>query len=225
MSKIMETEKDKPKSFIMEFWFKIFSFLKRLSIFSLVLKLKKPESDIHKFVEKWVLGNLIGAFIATIIGYNLSNKFFPILWIILIYAVLRVFEIIIYQINVMFFDPYAKEKKGEDYRIKSSVRMVVLLLHNYIEVMFWYAAIVIILMNVFNQPSDSTWMGYLIGNIVSVATFDSSMLEKFIGEENPLNLKLYSVIFLQIITGLIMTLLSLARFMNLMPDVRTIDKD
>lgn len=72
------------------------------------------------FVEKWVFVHLIGSFTATIIGYGL----------------LRVFEIIIYQINVLFFHPYKFHKAGNEYKIKSPTRIVILLLHNYVEVMF-----------------------------------------------------------------------------------------
>ncbi len=198
----------KEDGFIIEFWANIFSFLSKISIFSFIRK--KKNDNIHIFVERWVLGNLLLAITTTLIGYKV--KWF--LYIIIGYAILRVFEIIIYQLNVLFFDPYRAEKRGKKYEIKSPTRMVILLLHNYVEVMFWYAAIIIALIQLSGNLLDATWGEYVRSNILCIATFDSSGIQEIVGEFYS---KLSGIVFLQIISGVIMTIISLARFIGLMP--------
>ncbi len=213
------TKNENNDGFIIEFWANVFNVLSKISVFSIVRKFKKPMT--HKFVEGWVLGNLIVAILSTLIGYYLGNSLKGLMYFILIYALLRVFEVIIYQLNVLFFDPYRAEKKGEVYKIKSPTRMVILLLHNYVEVMFWYASTIIALVQISGNELGATWGEYVRSNILCIATFDSSMIQEIVGEFYP---KLSSIVFLQIISGIIMTIISLARFMNLMPEVESIEK-
>jgi len=205
--------------FIIEFWAVVFSFLSKLSVFFIIRKMKGKMT--YNFVEGWVLGNLLAAFIATVVGYYFYDKLVWAVYIIIGYAILRVFEVIIYQLNVLFFDPYRAEKRGEVYRIKSPTRMVILLLHNYVEVMLWYAAITIALMQISGSPIEATWGEYLRSNIICIATFDSSMIQEVAGEFYP---KLSSIVFLQIISGIIMTIISLARFISLLPEVESLEK-
>ena len=218
------------ESFILEFWSRIFNILSKISVFSIVRKVfSKNIINKYSFVEKWVLGNLIFGLISTLIVYYLPDKYLWVTYIIGIYGCLRVFEVIIYQINVMFFDPYRASKKGEVYKIKSPVRMVILLLHNYVEVMFWYTVMIIVLTRAGGQVIIGSWGEYLRSNIICVATFDSSGIDKIITDCNGEQLGKLPVfsglIFLQIITGIIMTLISLARFMNLMPGIESIDDE
>ncbi len=209
---MMKDNINKEDGFIIEFWANIFSFLSKISIFSFVRK--KKNDNTHVFVERWVLGNLLLAITTTLIGYYLGNKIKWFLYIIIVYAILRVFEVIIYQLNVLFFDPYRTEKRGKKYEIKSPTRMVILLLHNYVEVMFWYAAIIIALIQLSGNLLDATWGEYVRSNILCIATFDSSGIQEIVGEFYS---KLSGIVFLQIISGVIMTIISLARFIGLMP--------
>lgn len=205
--------------FIIEFWANVFNVLSKISIFFIVRKFKK--SMTYTFVEGWVLGNLVGALTSTLIGYYLGYNLKWLMYIIVGYAILRVFEVIIYQLNVLFFDPYRAEKRGEVYKIKSPTRMVILLLHNYVEVMFWYAAIIIALVQISGNQLGATWGEYVRSNILCIATFNSSMIEDIVGEMYP---KLSNIVFLQIISGIIMTIISLARFIGIMPAVESIEK-
>lgn len=209
---MMKDNINKEDGFIIEFWANIFSFLSKISIFCFVRK--KKNDNTHVFVERWVLGNLLLAITTTLIGYYLGNKIKWFLYIIIVYAILRVFEVIIYQLNVLFFDPYRTEKRGKKYEIKSPTRMVILLLHNYVEVMFWYAAIIIALIQLSGNLLDATWGEYVRSNILCIATFDSSGIQEIVGEFYS---KLSGIVFLQIISGVIMTIISLARFIGLMP--------
>lgn len=201
---------------IIEFWEKIFDRLSKISIFNFIRKFI-VKSNKHSFVDKWVFGNLVAAIISSAITYYLIDKFVGVLWIIITYASMRIFEVIIYQLNVFFFDQYRYERNGNDYSIKSSTRMVILLLHNYVEIMFWYVAIIISLIRINGGGIHDSWVSCVQSNIICIATFDSSGIREIIGG---MNSNLGQVIFLEIITGIIMTLISLARFIGVMPQVK-----
>ena len=217
-SSLKHTENQNNDGFIIEFWSNVFKVLSKISIFAIVSKSKKQMT--YSFVEGWVLGHLIAAIVSTLIAYHLGSSFTGFMYFIIIYALLRVFEVIIYQLNVLFFDPYRAQKKGEVYKIKSPTRMVILLLHNYVEIMFWYAAIIIGLVQIGGYELQATWGEYVRSNILCIATFNSGMIQEIVGELYP---SLSSIVFLQIISGIIMTIISLARFMNLMPQIESIE--
>lgn len=211
-------KRDASSGFIINFYLKIFEFLSKLSIFYIIRKLKKNIS--YTFVEAWVLGNLIAAIISTVVSYYLGSKAPWLMYIIITYGMLRVFEIIVYQLNVLFFDPYHAQKRKEVYKIKSPTRMVILLLHNYVEVMFWYAAIIIALISLNTASMTCTLGEYIRSSVLCVATFNSGAIEEITGQLYP---RLSNIVFFQVVTGLIMTIVSLARFIGLMPDIEYID--
>jgi len=123
--------------------------------------------------------------------------------------------------TLVAYDPYREAKKRKPYRIKSPTRMVILLLHNYVEVMLWYAGIIIALIQLSGTGMQATWGEYVRSSILSVATFDAGAMQDVVGDLYP---RLSSVVFLQVMTGIIMTIISLARFIGLMPGVESIDR-
>lgn len=212
--------KNTNNTFIVYFWERIFSYLSKVSIFYWLRKITKNKS--YFFVDVWVLGNLFLSFLSVILSYYIEICFKFLFWIILIYGILRVFEIIIYQFNVLFFDRIRAHKRNQDYSISSATRMVILLLHNFAEIMFWYSALMICILKIdgnFSQES-SVW-DYMRANILNVATFNASEIEKIV---NKTNSNIANLIFFENITGLFMTLLCLARFINLLPTVKTKDE-
>jgi len=213
------TQNKNNDGFIIEFWSNVFWVLSMISVFFIVKKLKK--SMTYAFVEGWVLGNLIAAILSTLIAYYLGSFVKVLMYFIVIYAVARVFEVIIYQLNVLFFDPYRAEKRGEVYKIKSPTRMVILLLHNYVEIMFWYSSIIIALIQISGNHLEASWGEYVRSNIICIATFDSSMIQEILKETFP---SLSKIVFLQIISGLIMTLISLGRFIGILPSIDSIER-
>ncbi|WP_271629587.1 hypothetical protein [Caldicellulosiruptor sp. DIB 104C] len=208
------------ETFVADLWEKIFSYLSRVSIFYWLRKVTKNTS--YFFVDAWVLGNLFLSFLAVILTYYINIRFKFLFWIILTYGILRVFEIIIYQLNVLFFDRIRAQKKNQDYSIKSATRMVILLLHNFAEIMFWYSSMMICILKLEgNFSQQSTVWDYIRSNILNVATFNSNEIEKIV---NKTNSNIANLIFFENITGLFMTLLCLARFINLVPTVKSKDE-
>jgi hypothetical protein len=192
----------------------IFGTLEKMSIFNIVRKLKHTTS--YKFVDLWIIGNLIAAILSSILVYNLTIKNKYLVCIILIYSILRVFEVIIYQINVLLFHPYRAKKEGEEYKIKSVTRMVIALLYNYIEIMFWYSTMIISII-IFNgeNPYNLTWIEIIKSNILCIITLDGNLVKETVNSSYEY---LSFLVFLEIISGMIMTIISLARFIGALPE-------
>jgi len=204
-------------SFIIEFWNKIFLILSKISIFYLIKLFKNNVS--YRFVDGWVLFNLIFSIISSLLTYYLDLPFF--LYFFSLYAALRIFEIIIYQLNVLIFDPYRAKKKNIKYKIKSAHRMILLLLHNYVEIMFWYSTITVSLLKLTNHFIQLTWYSYVQANILCIASLDQSSLLKITTQ----NINFLShLAFFAVITGLIITIISITRFINVLPNVEQIEE-
>lgn len=226
MKKLNRGEKKRHKkrkldnSLILPFWNSIFGILEYISVFALINLVKEKLNGsrvTYRFVEIWVLSNLIAAIVSSVAVYRGVGTIF--LLIIIAYGMLRVFEIIIYQINVLLFHPYRSQLKNRAYKIKSPTRIVVLLFHNYAEIIFWYTAIYMALMRLNGQMIIEPWFYYVKLSILCFATFDATLIY----EGRYLNI-LSNFAFTQLIAGVIMTLVSLARFIGLLPDVESIDK-
>lgn len=211
-------EKNKD-GFIIDFWERIFRFLSKISLFYWIRKLSKNYT--YTFVDKWVLGNLCFAFLSTLIIYIFVSKYNVINTVLMIYGILRVFEIIVYQLNVLFFDAYRAKKIGRKYKIKSPTRMVLLLLHNYFEVMIWYSVILMSIIQLSGNVLVYSWWSYVRSNILNVATFNSGNIQEITGGFYS---NLSDFVFVENITGIIMTIVCLARFINLMPSIDSIEE-
>ena len=115
----------KDKSFIVEFWNKIFYMLEQISIFKLIRKITKNNS--YRMVEIFVVSNLVISVLLSLVIFSFIRTEW-LLYVLMFIALQRVFEVIVYQINVLFFHPYRAYKNGIDYYIKSPTRIVILLI-------------------------------------------------------------------------------------------------
>ena len=107
----------------------------------------RPFTTRYLFSEIWVIAHLLlGVLSSLIMIYT------PYLWlgyIILGYAMLRSFEIFVYHVNVLLFDPL---KVGVDnYQIKSATRMIILLFCNIAEYILWFSVIYIVVLRLDNE--------------------------------------------------------------------------
>lgn len=211
-----EKNNEEKDSFIIDFWCNIFGILKKISIFEFVRWVTKKKGS--RFVEYWVLGNLIAAILSTVLIYYVGATVKIVTYFIVAYGIIRVFEIIIYQLNVLLFDEYRQARKKEAYILTSVLRTVLLLIHNYIEVMFWYASIMLALLQLDDNTLNASWGEYVRSNILCVAVFDRSSIQELMGDTYS---SVANIIFMEVISGVIMTLLSLARFIGIMPGVKT----
>jgi len=209
--------RSKNDSFLVDMWECIFRVLSYISIFYIIRKVKRKIT--YRFVDFWVIGNFFFSIISSILVFCLNADLLYLMIVLSVYGALRVFEVIVYQINVVFFDPYRAYKAKKEYKIKSIRRMILALFHNYIEIMFWFAVIMLTIAKALHISITATWVEYVTSTILCVAIFDRSGLENIIGE----NLVITQLVFFEIMSGLIMTIISIARFIGILPSVDEID--
>lgn len=188
-------------------WETLINFLSKLSIFNLVRKGSKlNKRNPYLFVDIWILSHTLLSILAIVIVKFIQYK--PILYIILFYGFFRVFEIFIYQIKVCLVDSYKENANVKSYR-----RMVFALIHNFIEIIFWFTASYLLLMSWFKVDyieSNTNLTQALYMSFVTMTTFGPPNF-------NISNNYAIVLIMIQSIVGLLMTMLSLARFISLLP--------
>lgn len=198
------------RSFIVGFWSSVFGVIRGISTFYLVTKLF-PKARTAAFVDAWVLGHLALSFVSLWIASRSPDSIVSLL--LVGYGVLRVFEIAVYQANVLLFDEYRAFKAGKEYALEGYRRIVLLLLHNYAEIIVWLAGTYTLMAADFDHKwtgGTSTILGGLYSSFITMTTFGEFDLLPKSG--------LAAVVLLFHATvGLFMTLLSLARFISLIP--------
>ena len=197
----------------------LFSFLKSISIFCIIRKLiYKKKNPPYYFSDLWVLGNLVCSLLFTLVIYLTRNSLIIIGTIISIYGAIRIFEILIYQINVVLFDPFDKNgKEKKDYKILSVQRMIIALLCNYFELAFWYTCIMMTITTKIELVSNLSYLQCLMHNIVCIMTFNIDVIQQLTNETVEI---LQQLVFFEVISGMIMTVLSLAKFVGALPGTK-----
>jgi len=205
------------KSFIVELWSNIFLVLRWISPFQVIRTLIPSTKGSYRFVDGWVLGNLLFS-----IGQLWICSAPNLQWweaIAVGYGGIRVFEVFIYQINVLLFDEYRARKAGKKYAVRSFRRIVILLLHNYAEIIFWFA--------LFYRNFDYAFEthGVALNSFLVSLNFSFATMTTF-GHttKSPICAVGGILVFLQSIIGLFMALLILARFISLIPIPETKDE-
>jgi len=116
------------------------------------------------------------------------------------------------------FDEYRAKLHRREYSIRSYRRTVVLLLHNYVEIIFWFASSYIILSHQFVvEGGRGLLLNAIYSSFATMTSFGSPSLR-------PLSVIGMAIIWGQSIAGLLMTLLSLTRFIGLLPTPNTLDE-
>jgi hypothetical protein len=168
------------------------------------------------FIDSWVLGNTLLAFISILIVKAYPNIF--INWVLVVYSSIRIFEIVVYQINVLLFDEYRTKKRGERYVLRGYKRMVLLLLHNLFEIVFWFSFVYAFFTGYFEDNIRAMNVFRLIGSSFSImTTFGQNEIQYNCNAG-------YLVILFQSFCGIIMSVMSLARFIGLLPMVESKDE-
>jgi hypothetical protein len=205
------------KSFIVESWSKVFSILRWISPFQIIRILIPATRGSYRFVDGWVLSNLLLSIVILLTCSAVSLRW----WVAIAigYGGIRVFEVFIYQINVLLFDEYRARKAGKTYALRGFRRIVILLLHNYVEIIFWFALFYRNIGWAFETGGVSldSFLVSLNFSFVTMTTFGHTAIfpRETLGD---------ILIFIQSVIGLFMALLILARFISLIPTPETLDE-
>lgn len=175
----------------------------------------RPFTFGYLFPEIWVMSNIIMALAGCIIVAQNLNECINVCFIV--YAFLRTFEIFVYQVNVLLFDPikYGNVK----YRIKSATRIVLLLICNIIEYILWFSVVYIFIYRSKNPDVDTVRI--ILESITTLANIASP--DDFSVYEKGIDITL--VAHIESVIGIFMNIICLARFISLLPTVKTIDNN
>ena len=216
---------------LVEFWSFVFFVLDKVSVFYWLRQLMKL-LGLHElrtsygFVEVWVTAHTIIAAIVLVLTttglLTVTDVVFPL---ILYYGGLRVFETVVYQINVLLFDEYRRFKLCkldstlEPYKVRSFRRLVLLLLHNYFEVLCWFALFYVY----FNIQNDLSMQHGI--SLVAVVRESLYMMIAFGPEANEAISPTGQIILtIHSFVGVYMTVIVLSRFLALLPSPQSKDE-
>ena len=166
---------------IVDYYLVLYSKLKYVSWYELIIKIKPGLIGNGRqfiFVERWVFFNFMIALFALFFTYILeaftTQHYVSILYalnlILLVYGIIRIVEIVIYQMNVFLFDEIRDKRKKIEYSVRSYRRLIILLLHNYIEIILWFAFMYHIFFDAL-QLSDSGLINILNFSFATMTSF------------------------------------------------------
>ena len=139
-------------------------------------------------------------------------------YVFLLTSSFRIFEMLIYQINVLFFDRYEqwylyppKKRYVDNYKIQSGTRIIILLIINMFEYIMHFSVIFLALSNIVGNP---------IAHITFLDSFELffNMNDLSMFKKNGFMIYAYS----EICIGMFMNILCIARMLNLLPSIKTV---
>ena len=132
---------------------------------------------------------------------------------------MRVFGVTVYQIDVLLFGWYRETKAGRKHEVRSYLRILLLLLHNYVEIIFWFT--------IFYRGTSSAFHN---GNLL-FDSFFASLNYSFVtmtsfGHTSIYPMENWGYVFslIQSAIGVFMALLIIARFISFVPKPKTSDE-
>jgi len=131
-------------------------------------------------------------------------------------GLLRILEIFLVQTNVLIFDAYSAAERGKLHSVRGYYRLVVLLIHNYVEALFWFAAVYLITditWSYFDGAFQKSLMKAFYFSLFSMSSFGDALVEGI----KPDGWIASLLVAYQACFGLFMVLLILARFIALLP--------
>lgn len=213
----MKEENPQTRSFLVPMWELALTWLEKVSFFYL-LRWKFPVTTRkYWFVDTWVFGHLIISIASVyLVSYGSTPQLLA--KIIAVYGFMRVFEIFIYQLNVLLVHPFRKESVST-YTLLSYRRMTVALIHNFFEIIFWFATTYVAFQFTFEHSLEKLNPIIIIYySFLAMVSYTSNL------DKSGWTLFATSILHVQAIIGLFMTVLSFARFITLLPKAETMDE-
>lgn len=221
---------NKEDGFIVQTLYVIFYILERVSLFYLVRNIAKKISKSERplvstpmFPEVWAVSNTLLAVILVYLIPVINYKWLLILFVV--YAILRIMEMFVYQINVLLFHRLANvfqdinekasasesDSSTESYHIKSSTRTIILLLLNMYEYIVQFAVIFAATESL--AACECVHIG-ILGSFqlfMNVSSLDLTANHSDI---------LFTAVYIETVIGIFVNIICLARFISILPEVR-----
>jgi hypothetical protein len=216
MSKASPTKQQSDsKSFLFPAYERVFGALRKLSLFTFLKRLV-PDKWYHAFVDTYLLAHLVLAILSFAL---LPPGPHPALaaWL-MGYGAFRCFELTVLHINQLLFDEHRVLRDDLEPDPLNYRRLVLSILHNYVELLFWFAFFYRHLASHFTQPDVvATASGSLYFSVVTMATVGY-------GDITPTDLIGREVVVAQIGLGLFLVIAVLARWVSIMRDIKRPEK-
>ncbi|OXU14531.1 Ion channel [Sedimentisphaera salicampi] len=168
-------------------------------------------------IDAWAIGHSVLAVIALALSRPAGRLWWE--WVLLAYGMVRIIEIVVYQVNVLFFDPYRAKKQGKAYAFQGYRRVVLLALHNYAEILLWFALWYRNNPTLFEVPTKLNLNTFCCSLYYSLTTMSTLGY----GDISPDCHKGLALVVPQTVIGIFMTVLIFARFLALLPKPGTMD--
>ena len=137
--------------------------------------------------------------------------------LLVLYGGYRIFEVVVYLIDVLFFEWYRKFKEKKHHVARGYLRIILLLLHNYAEIIFWFAFFYLNMYWAFDTQALNSPLVSLSFSFYTMTTFGHSTF-------SPKSSAGYFLTLIQSAIGLFMALMILSRFISYIPKYKTTDR-
>lgn len=203
-------------TFVVSCWARIFEVLRVLSVFDVVRRIPWFNGS-FAFVDAWVLGNFVLSVVLSLVSYTAGIRWWECLF--MAYAALRVAEVTVYQVNVLLFDEYRAKKASKPYAVRSLRRVLVLSLHNYAEMIFWFALF-------YRNMGRALWQNGAApaGYLDAIGRSLASMTGLGYTGSFPATVTSQATVLIQSVIGIFLSLMVIARFISLIPPPDSIDE-
>lgn len=201
-------------SFLVSLWATVFNWLGKVSVFNFIRWVFPRLRSSYWFVDAWVLFNLVFSIISVfILAYGeLKNAF---VYFFVLYGLFRVLEIFVYQVNVLLFHPLQNQSS---YSIHSHRRMIIALVHNFFEIIFWFAVSYLAFnINFGNELANLNPFSVIYFSMLTMVSYSSTIAAE------GWSLTAIFILHFQATIGVFMTLISLSRFISLFPKPKEMD--
>jgi hypothetical protein len=203
------------ETFVVALWQRIGDAIQWLSPQTLLGRIV-PFFRAYWVVDAWVIVHAVLAVIALLIVEPAGKTGRAMNWFV-VYGIIRLLEIVHHQAATVFFDPFRHPGGLREYAVRSYRRMLLLTLHNYSEIVFWFAAGYRYWSAAFDDESVvATPLGALYYSTVTMTTLGY-------GDVVPVNDIGRALVVLQLGVTVFMTLVILGRFVSYLPIPKTLD--